>query len=463
MTHHSSLCNPQMIVVSCVLVFSLAACCHYPKGHQVKQPSIAPPNPSLTIVAYGDTRTGPWGLGDNAKQAIHGKVVDDILTNDGPTDAVIFTGDAVMTNFPLWKQSYWQCFLSQSDRFRAAGIPFYPSLGNHEVLPGIVPLLKIQEASSAQFTIQKQETPSVMESQAATVAKAYDLGEEPTPSPEEFQIVPSAEQIDPNSKQGQAVLKQWEHGISKGNAQDAYNFGQFEHNLQLSFYEGLKENERCASDAKTFSDDYLVRAKYEYLRPLLRDRSYYAQVVEREGVRVKLIALDTNCLDSQAQQTFFDDEVSNFEGPIIVFGHHPPVDYDAKEGWPWDKVPGWGKKGSDPLKSYFTSVQGKRIVLWVFGHVHDYQRRGPAGEDKEAVAPVMLIAGGGGASLDASAAAFQWQPSTWAAPFQRSAYSQVKIVVTNTAVSVETRGTSEMTKPFQVIDSFTVPLSRGPK
>jgi hypothetical protein len=448
-----------VIAVFCML---LTACCHYPKGHAVKQLAVAPQSPSVTIVAYGDTRTGPWGLGDNAGQAIHGKVVDDILAHDGPTDAVIFTGDAVMTNFPLWRKSYWRCFLSQSNRFRAAGIPFYPSLGNHEVLPGIVPLLKTQELASAQFAIQEQGVSADIDSQVATLAKAYDLGEEPTPSPEQVENVASAEQIDPNSKQGRATLRQWERGISKGNAKDAYKFGQFENNLQMSFY-GLKENERCALDAKTFSDDYLVRAKYEYLRPLLRDRSYYSQLIERAGVRVKLIALDTNCLDSQAQQTFFADEVNNFDGSIIVFGHHPPVNYDAKEGWPWDKVPGWGKRDSDPLKSYLANGQHKNIVLWVFGHVHDYQRRGLVGEGNKAVAPILLVAGGGGASLDSSAAPFQWQPATWPAPIQSSAYSQVKIVVTSTAVLVETRGTSKKTDQFQTIDTFTIPPSAESK
>ena len=53
---------------------------------------------------------GPWGLGDNAQQAMHGRVVTDILNNDSQIDAVIFTGDAVMSNFVLRKKNCWQCF-----------------------------------------------------------------------------------------------------------------------------------------------------------------------------------------------------------------------------------------------------------------------------------------------------------------------------------------------------------------
>lgn len=89
-------------VLGTVSLFS--ACCHYPKGHVTRQFVVPPPVSTITVVAYGDTRTGPWGLGDNAKQAVHGKVVDDFLQNDGSIDAVIFTGDAFMTNFPLWKR-----------------------------------------------------------------------------------------------------------------------------------------------------------------------------------------------------------------------------------------------------------------------------------------------------------------------------------------------------------------------
>jgi hypothetical protein len=442
------------IIAMNFVAFLLAGCCHYPKGHATKGAANVIQPANVTIVAYGDTRTGPWGLGDNAKQAIHGKVVTDILENDRPINAVIFTGDAVMTNFFLWKKTYWKCFLSQSNRFGAEGIPFYPSLGNHEVLSPIVPVMRV--AAPAESTVLQDQTPENLERR---LAEAYDLGEEPTRAPEPGRQVPaSAQQIDPSSKQGQTILKHWEQAISQGDVGSANKFGQFEHNLQLNFYTGLDKDERCKADAKTFNDDYLAQAKYEYLRPLLQGRSYYSQVVEHDGIRVKLIGLDTNCLDSEKQQEFFAQEVHNFDGPIIVFGHHPPVDYTANVGWPWDKVPGWGNKDNDPLKSYFTNDEGKKIVLWVFGHVHDYQRRGLSVTTKEAAPPTLLIAGGGGASLDSSSAAFQWQPVTWSPPFQKSAYSQVKIVVTKTNISVQTRGAPDKASVFQVIDSFSISL-----
>src|SRR5205807_1986344 len=103
--------------------------------------------PSIVIVAYGDTRTGFWGLGDNYQQATHARVVDQMLASGTP-DAVIFTGDAVMTNFPLWRKQYWRYFLAQTDRFIEPTDPsngrpriaFYPSLGNHETYRS-VPLI----------------------------------------------------------------------------------------------------------------------------------------------------------------------------------------------------------------------------------------------------------------------------------------------------------------------------------
>jgi len=438
-------------ILSCAPFF--LSCCHYPKAHASKVVPTAAQAPSVTIVAYGDTRTGPWGLGDNAKQAIHGRIVTDILENDKPINAVIFTGDAVMSNFFLWKKDYWKCFLSQASRFGAEGIPFYPSLGNHEVLSPIVPVMQI--TSPAEATVMQPRTPQEME---RAVAQAYDEGEEPTPAPMAQEQVPaSAQPLNPASKEGQALLKQWERGIAKGDVASANKFGQFEHSLQLNFYKGLDKDERCEADSKTFSNDYLTEPKYRYLRPLLQGRSYYSQVVESSGIRVKLIALDTNCLDSQKQQDFFAKEVNSFHGPIIVFGHHPPVDYSANVGWPWDKVPGWGQNDNDPLKSYFTNADGKKIVLWIFGHVHDYQRRGPI-VGKIGAVPTLLVAGGGGASLDSSAAAFQWQPKEWPQPLQMSKYSQVKIVITKTNISVETRGAADKMSTFQMIDSFSVPM-----
>lgn len=440
-------------IITVLASTALAGCCHYPKARVSGAAPAVSQTAGVTIVAYGDTRTGPWGLGDNAKQAIHGKIVTDILEYDKPIDAVVFTGDAVMSNFFLWKKDYWKCFLGQATRFGAENIHFYPSLGNHEVLSPLVPVMQVSSPTEA--TVMQPGNPQEVE---RAVSQAYDEGEEPTPAPIPGEQVPtSARPVNPESKQGQALLKQWERGIAKGDVASANKFGQFEHNLQLAFYKGLDRNERCDADAKTFSADYLSSSKFDYLRPLLNGRSYYSQLVEGNGVRVKLIALDTNCLDSQKQQDFFAHEVNGFVDPIIVFGHHPPVDYSAGVGWPWDKVPGWGQNDSDPLKSYITNANGKKI-LWVFGHVHDYQRRGPMTGPVGAL-PTLLIAGGGGASLDANAAAFQWQPKDWPQPLQISAYSQVRIVITKTNISVTTRGATDKTSPFGIIDSFSIPMS----
>lgn len=443
-----------MIVFGLLVIACGCAHCHYPKGHTPQLSRTSSPTPAVTIVAYGDTRTGPWGLGDNAKQALHGKVVDDILANDGHIDAVIFTGDAVMTNFVLWKKDYWRCFLSQSNRFRKAKIPFYPSLGNHEVMSPVVPLIQTTALSSSPAGNQ-----ILLEQDAATrIAAAYDAGESAAAKPR-----PAAaavfETVEPSTKKGQAALKQWERGIATGDAASANQFGQFEGHLQASFYAlSAAKDERCSVDAQTFSDNYLKQAKYNYLRPLLQGKSYYSVTVENAGIRVKLIALDTNCLDSLAQQAFFAKEVKSFEGPIIVFGHHPPVDY-TKTGGPWDLVPGWGHRDDEEMKRYISTPEGKQIVLWVFGHVHDYQRRGPSGVEQRAIAPVLLIAGGGGASPpDAAPADFQWQPLSWPQPSSKAAFNQVKITVTATNIAVDVRTAENGAAEFTSTDSFLIPL-----
>jgi Calcineurin-like phosphoesterase len=442
------------IIAGLGLLSIVWGCCHYPKGRVTRMAGISAPPGTITVVAYGDTRTGPWGLGDNASQAVHGKVVDDILKNDGPIDAVIFTGDAVMTNFPLWRKDYWRCFLSQSNRFQTAGIPFYPSLGNHEVLIPIVPLMKTTAAPGTSGPM------AAGQDQAAQVAAAYEAGEQAAaakqpPGPEAV-----VETVEPSTKQGRALLKEWERGIGKGDVASAHKFGQFEGHLQKSFYAVPPDrDERCESDAKTFSDNYLAQAKYEYLRPLLHKRSYYSTTLENGGLHLKLIALDTNCLDSRRQQDFLASELEGFKGPIIVFGHHPPVDYE-QPGASWDLVPGWGKKDDEEMKRYLSHPEGKNVALWIFGHVHNYQRRGPSGTDQQAAAPVVLVAGGGGASpLDQGPAGFQWQPSAWPAPFSKSAYSQVRLTVTTTSIAVEVRGADDKASDFKVVDSFSIPLA----
>lgn len=436
-------------IICSVLASFLAGCCLYPKSQIKGIAKTAPPAQTITLVAYGDTRTGPWGLGDNAAQAIHGKVVDDILKNDGSIDGVIFTGDAVMTNFPLWKKAYWKCFLGQTNRFRANGIPFYPSLGNHEVLSPIVPLLKTTAASRTGFLMPQTE---IHQDPQRAVVQAYEAGEEPKVGRAQLDSAETIEQVDINSKQGRAVLKHWEQGISKKDSESANKFGQFERHLQKTFYDQPRDA-RCVSDAKIFREDYLALAKYDYLGPLLQGKSYYAQTLERNGLSVKLIALDTNCLDSEQQQEFFTDELRGFHGPIIVFGHHPPVDYEHPSRWPWDMVPGWNS-----FKPYLSNPEGKKIALWIFGHVHDYQRRDSSGKSEQSTGPVVLIAGGGGASLDGSPPSFQWQPAAWPDPFHAPAYHQIKLSVKATSIAVEVRGAASQSEKFDVIDSFSIPL-----
>lgn len=440
------------IISALGLMTIVSGCCHYPKGRVARTTGISFPSGTITVVAYGDTRTGPWGLGDNASQAIHGKVVDDILKNDVPINAVIFTGDAVMTNFPLWKKGYWQCFLSQSNRFRAAGIPFYPSLGNHEVLTPVVPL-KTAAATGTSGPMSAQQD------RASQVAKAYDAGEAVAAAKQPLGPEAVVETVEPYTTQGRALLKEWERRIKNGDTVSAHKFGQFEGHLQRSFYELPAEKDaRCESDAKTFSDNYLTQAKYKYLQPLLQGRSYYSKILENGGVRLKLIALDTNCLDSPRQQDFFASEVRGFDGPIIVFGHHPPVDY-KQDGASWDLVPGWGEKDDEGMKRYLSQAEGKNIVLWIFGHVHNYQRHGPRAADQQATAPVLLVAGGGGASpLDPGPLGFQWQPNDWPIALSKSAYSQVRLTVTANNIVVEVRGAEDKAADFKVIDNFSIPL-----
>ena len=119
--------------------------------------------------------------------------------------------------------------LSQANRFHDAGIPFYPSLGNHEVLPEVVPLLK-QPPVTARVESPRPQSASDLESR---VVAAYDAGEEPAASP---RLVPEATAVgeaslDPKSNKGQKTLKSWERGIAKGDTDAAKKYGEFQRHL----------------------------------------------------------------------------------------------------------------------------------------------------------------------------------------------------------------------------------------
>lgn len=287
------------------------------------------------------------------------------------------------------------------------------------------------------------------------VAQAYDAGESPQVSAQALEAAPKAT-IDTKSAAGRAQLKKWGRDTASPDIKTAIDsankLGQFQRQMQDAFYR-QSFDDRCSGDAQNFSDDYLGLAKYQYLGPLLNKRSYYSVPIDKQGIHLKLIALDTNCLDSRQQREFFVNEVKAFDGPMIVFGHHPPVNYDYQPSWSWDSVPGW-----DFFRDYLTNAESKKLVLWVFGHVHDYQRRDAGGNDKQPQPPVLLIAGGGGASLDGGAAPFQWQPATWPNPFVVSAYHQIKITLTARNMVVDVRGAAGMNEGFHQIDSFTIPL-----
>ena len=415
----------------------------------------------ITLLAYGDTRTGFWGLGDNYRQASHTKVVSEALALGRSIDAVIFTGDAVMTNFPLWRKQYWRYFLAQTDRFvhpvdaltGMPRIPFYPSLGNHETYRSM-PL--VLDASSGAAAVQREA------GRVESLSQAYDRGEENAtrrPPTESAQAG-----VDLATPAGVQQVSQWIDKLETGSTDErrlaAHDLGRFEGALQAAFYEQASDR-RCNTDADLLAEAYLDIAGYRYLEPLLSDgasirRSFYAVVLERPPLKVKLIALDTNCLDYAPQQDFFKRQVEGFDGTIIVFGHHPPID-EANTSVPvWDRTPGW-----QFYKPYLTTPAGRQIRLWVLGHVHNYQRRNaPPAADGRLQGPVLVIAGGGGASdLNDTPGPNQWQPDDWPKRFPTvKAYNFVKISITPAVISVDAFGSADLTKPFAKVDSLSIAL-----
>jgi hypothetical protein len=386
----------------------------------------------LIVVAYGDTRTGWWGLGSNSKQNIHGYIVDSILAQGQLPNAVIFNGDAVMTNFFLWKGSYWKDFLRQSDKFvrhSPDSIPFYPSMGNHEaetnkpvLMQSLDSQLKLQEFGAL-------SPGEIQESREDQIGDEYEKGEDDYGKMQLSAVAtteqaPKANGLLLNEKESQDEIRKMGRLLDKGENANlaeqkraAYFLGAAGAAVQQEYYASLAEEKGCGKDPDLLHEAYIQRAKYGFFldKVLPSKQSYYSVVLSQGPISLKVIALDTNCLISTAQQDFLEHELANFNGPIVVYGHHPPVDENLPAPY-WDKPP-----GIEFLRSHFSD---KRVRLWIFGHVHDYQRRNASASGDVLPSPVLLISGGGGASLKKDGANYnQWQPKDWPEPGRKTMHS----------------------------------------
>jgi hypothetical protein len=290
------------LAVSAFVLHMAPDACAKRKPHSpVPEPVASRVPDEIVLGAYGDTRTGPFGLGDNERQKVHLAVVRNLLTTTN-YDAVLFTGDAVMTNFPVWAGAYWKTFFTRTDLIvRDNNIHLLPSLGNHETYKWL-PAFDVRTAEQLKCSL----TNTTLGNVGSSVPEAYDVGE----SAAVLSHDNSTSQVDPGTKAGRRQINSWLIALDTGTARErldaALNYGQFEGNVQNQFYKGSGE-ERCSEDAKLFANAYLKRAHYDYLKPYTSavKRSYYAEVFQAHNFRIKVIALDTNCLDSSAQQDLF--------------------------------------------------------------------------------------------------------------------------------------------------------------
>ena len=69
-------------------------------------------------------------------------------------------------------------------------------------------------------------------------------------------------------------------------------------------------------------------AYISYLKEVLCEtkdgQSWYSFVKEADGLKVKFIALNSSLPDDEEQFQWFLNELKQFSGPKIIFGHYPP-------------------------------------------------------------------------------------------------------------------------------------------
>jgi hypothetical protein len=445
----------------------------------------AVPTAPLIVLTYGDTRTGWWGLGSNFKQNIHGRMVDSMLAQDQSPNAVVFNGDAVMTNFFLWKGRYWNDFLRQSNKFvlrKPQSIGFYPSMGNHEAETNKPVLMQSFETQMRSEQFAPSAAAVVAETREDQIGDEFEKGEDDygklivsTATVSEQGAKPTGWLL--NDKESQRRIRKMGQILDKGESGDlkeqknaAYFLGAAGAAVQQEYYSEIAEAKGCGKDPDLLQDAYIRRAKYDFLKKVLpADQSFYSIVLKQGNISLKLIALDTNCLISKAQQEFFERELANFSGPIVVYGHHPPVDETLNAAY-WDKPP-----GIEFLRAHFDD---KRVRLWIFGHVHDYQRRNRATSGDVLPSPVLLISGGGGASLKKDGANFnQWQPKDWpepklikplptkktqcepGQPCILAMYHFIRLAITDDEIVVDVFGSDKKDSAFEKVDHFSIKLN----
>lgn len=316
------------------------------------------------ILAYGDTRTGAliFENQDNEGEAVHDWVAQQMVARLGKEKAdIVFTGDAVYSGGATF---HYDNFVAAISRFKTAGLSFFPCVGNHELLAGIIGVI------SPWFDGKDDEGPKKFVAQAQT--------------PEERQW--GIFMVDRQSHLKRAGGKREQiHPVIVG------QLDQRSKDIEDKVLPRLEDKaatktaeERIGHAQRVMEAIYVKNAGFSYLEDFFSKKkvTYYSIEYTKAKPSILLVMLDTNSLDYPPQKAWLTETLAKSQHDLImVFGHHPPR-----------TIAGWDKDYLDLFKTH------KKAIVWIFSHVHAFAYAFP--DPKPAVLTRgLFVSGGGGAPL----------------------------------------------------------------
>jgi len=352
-----------MRFLSCILLFLSACCCKDRAPQPIQNPLEPEPNVqdvTHRFLTYGDTRTGVFLFEnqDNAGEAVHDWIAQQMVARLGKDKAdIIFGGDAVYAGGATF---HWDNFVKAVSRFKAAGLPFYPCTGNHELMAGIFGVLSPWFGSGEEpikFTAQAR-SPEEAEWRRFIVDRHQEL--------KKVNHRPEALGQDAISRIDARAKDMEERILSRVEDQ----------------VKSISPADRNESGRQVMEAIYVKKAGFTDLERFFSTKTYYSVEYTQAKPTILLMMLDTNSLDHAAQKAWFQQTLkSSRHDLVIVVGHHPPK---TIEGWDDD---------------YMAAFQGqKNAAIWIFSHVHAFVYAFP---DPPAIpaSRALFVSGGGGAPL----------------------------------------------------------------
>ncbi|MCF6148168.1 MAG: hypothetical protein E3K37_05870 [Candidatus Kuenenia sp.] len=297
---------------------------------------------TLHFIAYGDTR---GNIDTMEKPQTKHNAIAEVISGRVP-DIILFSGDMVYYNeFEKFTE------VVKNNYTKDNPIPFYPIIGNHELIFGkkidalikeLLPKLKNHERNTKNTYSSHTET-------TASLEKIWDeiFGE--------IYSIPE-EKLKERSRQ---VLER-----------------EFMDRLPTKYSSYLKEI-------------FKNTAQYQ---------SWYSFVKETDGHKIKFIALNSSLPNDKEQYQWFLRELEEFSGPKIICTHYPPYTigfhgcFDILE--------------ETSLLARFRNRYAKvfnepshNIIMVISGHDHNYQRICKTDAKGNLQFPIYVVSGGGGAKL----------------------------------------------------------------